>query len=58
MNKALACLKAKRYSRLYYTFWYVREVTPGNFQPYAHSSNDTKTVATFYCGQPFNGEQV
>ena len=45
--RALAC----KYSNKYLTFWYVREVKPGVFEPYAHSSDDERTVATFYCGQ-------
>ena len=51
MPKAQARAKARRYSRQYATFWYVREVTPGVFQPYAHNSDDERTVATFYCGK-------
>ena len=42
---------AKKYSNMYLTFWYVREVQPGKFEPYAHSSDDEKTVACFYCGK-------
>lgn len=41
---------AKKYSKKYLTFWYVREVKPGEFEPYAHSSGDDKTVAAYYCG--------
>ena len=51
MPKAQARAKARKYSRQYMTFWYVREVTPGVFQPYAHHSDDERTVATFYCGK-------
>ena len=51
MTRAVACIKARRYSDRYSTFWYVREVSPGNFQPYAHHSDDDRTVATFYCGE-------
>ena len=51
MTRSLACIKARQYSYRYSTFWYVREVSPGVFQPYAHHSDDDRTVATFYCGQ-------
>ena len=51
MPKSQARAKARKYSRQYMTFWYVREVTPGVFQPYAHHSDDERTVATFYCGK-------
>ena len=50
MTRAVACIKARRYSDRYSTFWYVREVSPGQFAPWAHSSDDARTVATFYCG--------
>ena len=50
MPKSQARAKARKYSRQYLTFWYVREVKPGEFQPYAHHSDDERTVATFYCG--------
>jgi hypothetical protein len=42
---------ALKYSKQYMTFWYVRQVQPGDFQPWAHSSDDERTVATFYCGE-------
>ena len=48
--------KARKYSRQYMTFWYVREVKPGDFQPYAHHSDDERTVATFYCGRDWDKE--
>ena len=51
MPKAQARAKARRYSRQYATFWYVREVSPGQFAPWAHHSDDERTVATFYCGK-------
>ena len=51
MPRAQARAKARKYSRQYMTFWYVREVTPGVFQPYAHHSDDERTVTTFYCGK-------
>ena len=51
MTKIQARIQARRYSDRYNTFWYVREVSPGVFQPYAHHSDDDRTVATFYCGK-------
>jgi hypothetical protein len=51
MDKCVARAKARKYSKQYLTFWYVREVKPGDFQPYAHHSDDERTVATFYCGK-------
>lgn len=56
MPKSWARALARRYSRKYLTFWYVREVTPGKFEPWAHSSDDERTVATFYCGKEWTGE--
>ena len=50
MKKSQAQAKARKYSRQYMTFWYVREVSPGQFAPWAHHSDDERTVATFYCG--------
>lgn len=41
---------AKHFSQKYGTFWYVREVTPGDYQPWAHDSDDERTVATYFCG--------
>ena len=51
MKKSQAQAKARKYSRQYMTFWYVREVSPGQFAPWAHHSDDERTVATFYCGK-------
>ena len=51
MNKYVAKARARRYSKQYATFWFVREVSPGQFEPYAHSSEDKQTVVTFYCGE-------
>ena len=45
---------ARKYSNKYLTFWHVREVKPGVFEPYAHSSDDERTVATFYCGKKWS----
>ncbi len=50
MTESQARAQARRFSRKYLTFWYVREVSPENFQPYAHSSDDAQTVACFYNG--------
>ena len=56
MTKIQARIQARRYSDRYNTFWYVREVSPGVFQPYAHHSDDGRTVATFYCGKEWKPE--
>ena len=56
MIKIQARIQARRYSDRYNTFWYVREVSPGVFQPYAHHSDDDRTVATFYCGKEWKPE--
>lgn len=45
-----AMYSAMRFSRKYVTHWYVREVSPGVYEAWAHSSDDEKTVACFYCG--------
>ena len=50
MTLTMAKAKARRYSKQYSTFWYVRQVAPNKFEPWAHSSDDERTVATFYCG--------
>ena len=56
MPKSQARAKARKYSRQYTTFWYVREVSPGQFAPWAHHSDDERTVATFYCGDEWKLE--
>lgn len=56
MPKSQARAKARKYSRQYLTFWYVREVSPGQFAPWAHDSDDERTVATFYCGREWEWE--
>ena len=56
MTKIRARMQARRYSSRYNTFWYVREVFPGVFQPYAHHSDDDRTIATFYCGKEWKPE--
>lgn len=54
LSKMRARASARKFSRQYCTFWYVREVKPGVFEPWAHSSNDARTVASFYCGKDWN----
>lgn len=56
LTEIKARVQARRYSDRYNTFWYVREVSPGVFQPYAHHTNDDSTVATFYCGKEWKPE--
>ena len=56
MDKCVARAKARKYSKQYLTFWYVREVKPGDFQPYAHNSDDERTVAIFYCGKEWKND--
>lgn len=56
MTKNQARRLARKYSLKHSTFWYVREVTPGNFEPWAHSSDDERTVATFYAGKEWTDE--
>ena len=54
MDKTMARAKARKYSKTYGTFWYVREVAPGKFEPWAHNSNDARTVACFMCGEEWD----
>ena len=56
MPKSQARAKARKYSRQYATFWYVREVSLGQFAPWEHHSDDERTVATFYCGDEWKLE--
>jgi len=56
MTKIQACLKAKRLS-IQYGVWYVREVKPGAFEPWAHSSDDAQTVACYISGKEFIEEE-
>ena len=51
LTKKQADRLAKEYSLKYCTFWFVREVKPGEFEPWAYSSDDAQTVTTFYCGE-------
>jgi hypothetical protein len=46
-----ARLQARAYSDKYNTHWYVREVSQGVFEAWAHDSEDKRTVAKFYCGR-------
>jgi hypothetical protein len=49
MTLIQARYKARKYSRQYNTFWYVRQVD-GDFEPWAHDTEDGSIVATFYLG--------
>lgn len=51
MTLIMAKAKARRFSKQYGTFWYVREVAPGKFEPWAHDSDDERTVATYFNGE-------
>lgn len=51
MTKIQARIQACRYSDRYNTFWYVREVKPGWFEPWAHDLDDGLTVNSYYCGK-------
>ena len=53
-TKKRADFLAKEYSKKYLTFWYVREVHPGQFEPWAHDLDDGLTVSSFYCGDVVN----
>jgi len=53
MDYNTAVRLAKKYSKQYMTFWYVRKITDNDYQPWAHSSEDEATVATFYYGKPW-----
>lgn len=53
MTLTIASIQARRFSLKYATFWYVREVSPNVFEPYAHHSDDERTVATYYNGQKY-----
>lgn len=48
-----AKFKARKFSNQYSTFWYVREVKPGQFEPWAHDPEDGTIVATYYLGKPW-----
>ena len=55
LSKVQARALAKRYSKKYMTFWYVRQLGD-KYEPWAHSSDDARTVATFYCGKEWKDE--
>lgn len=44
---------ARYFSKKYLTFWYVRLVADNDYQPFAHDSDDDRTVACFYCGDDY-----
>lgn len=50
MTLLQARIKARKYSDQYNTSWFVRRMTDGTFEPYAHCS-DNDDVASFYCGK-------
>ena len=54
LTKRQADFLAKSFSKKYLTFWYVREVKPGQFEPWAHDLDDGLTVSSFYCGDVVN----
>ena len=54
LTKRQADAWAKSFSKKYLTFWYVREVKPGQFEPWAHDLDDGLTVSSFYCGDAVN----
>ena len=51
LTKKQADRLAKEYSLKYCTFWFVREVKPGEFEPWAHDLDDGLTVNSYYCGK-------
>ena len=51
MTKIQAHIQARRYSTTT-----IRSGTSGVFQPYAHHSDDDRTIATFYCGKEWEPE--
>ena len=50
LTKRQADVLAKSFSKKYLTFWYVRQISPLQFEPWAHDLNDGLTVSSFYCG--------
>lgn len=55
MTLLQASIRARRFS-IRYGYWYVRLVKEGNYQPYAHSSEDSKTVRTYFNGNIYLGD--
>lgn len=51
LTETQATAQAKKFSDKYNTFWYVRKLAEDNYQPWAQSSEDDRTVAGFYCGR-------
>lgn len=51
MDFLTAHFLARKYSIQYLTWWYVREVSSGKFEPYAHDSDDERTFRAFYNGK-------
>lgn len=46
--------EARRYSRQYGCYWYVRQYADGSYEAYAHGAEGhatDKDVACFYCGK-------
>lgn len=55
-TKLQADLLARGYSLKYSTVWYVREVKPGEFEPWAHDLEDGCTHSAFHCGRRLKDE--
>jgi len=53
LNKTLAYANrmAKNLSAKYLTSWFVRKMPNGDFEAYAHDSDNSDTVSAFYCGE-------
>lgn len=51
MTLLKARISARTFSNVYNTNWFVRYMPDGTYQPWAHSSDDQRTVAMFYCGK-------
>jgi hypothetical protein len=52
MTLLQARIKARKYSKQYYSFWYVREMKDKTFQPWAHAPDPMESqYAVFYCGK-------
>ena len=54
LTKRQADILAKSFSKKYLTFWYVRQISPLQFEPWAHDLDDGLTVSSFYCGDAVN----
>lgn len=53
MTLERAKLKACYFSNRYLTFWYVRQVSAYEYEPWAHDPEDGTIVATYYVGKPW-----